>query len=263
MIDFHSHLMPAVDDGAATLDESRQALARMRDAGVTALVTTPHFHASATEHPGRLAQGMEALDRGWRELSELAAAEFPALRVERGVELMLDSPRPVLDDPRLRLAGTRFVLVEFPFQGVPPGAARVLFDLKVAGWLPIVAHPERYPQVGQDLAGPEEWRRVGAALQVNWGSLAGRYGPGPQRIAWALLNRGWADYLSSDYHARGRLGVGSAREMLLARGGQEQLRMLSEENPARMLAGEPPLEVPSLPDRPGFWRRLMGRGPGG
>ena len=260
MIDLHSHLVPGVDDGAATLDESRAALARMRDDGVRGLVTTPHLNASITEHPERLATLLGRLDRGWEELQALARDEFPGVRVERGVELMLDSPRPVLDDPRLRLAGTRFVLVEFPFQGIPPGAARVLFDMKVAGWMPVLAHPERYAQVGPDLAGPEEWRRVGALLQVNWGSLAGRYGKGPQDLAWALLERGWVDYLSSDHHARGRLGVRTGREMLLARGGEAQLRLLSEENPARLLNGEAPLPVPPLAPRPSLWRRLTGRG---
>lgn len=262
MIDFHSHLMPAVDDGAASLDESREALARMREAGVTALVTTPHFQASRTDDPARLAKGLEELDRGWEQLRALAAEEFPDLRVERGVELMLDSPRPVLDDERLRLAGTKFVLVEFPFQGVPPGAGRALFDLKVAGWPPVLAHPERYTQPGPGgLAGPDEWRRVGAALQVNWGSLAGRYGKGPHDLAWALLERGWADYLSSDYHARGRLGVETARGLILARGGEHQLELLTEQNPARLLRGEPPLPVPPLaPRRRSVWGRLFGRG---
>lgn len=260
MIDLHSHLVPGVDDGAATLDESRAALQRMRHEGVRALVTTPHLGASATEHPERLATLLGRLDRGWEELSALARDEFPEMRVERGVELMLDSPRPVLDDPRLRLAGTRFVLVEFPFQGVPPGAERVLFELRLAGWMPVVAHPERYPDLGPDMAAAGGWRRVGAALQVNWGSLAGKYGPGPQATAWALLERGWADYLSSDHHARGRLGVATAREMLLGRGGEEQLRLLSDENPARLLDGQAPLAVPPLPPRTSFWKRLTGRG---
>ncbi len=259
MIDLHSHLVPGVDDGAADLDEARAALQRMRESGVTALVTTPHLNASATENPERLAALLDKLDQGWEPLQALVRDEFPGLRVERGVELMLDSPRPVLDDPRVRLAGTRFVLVEFNFQGVPPGAARVLYDMKMAGFHPVVAHPERYQHGGDPFAGPEEWRRVGAFLQVNWGSLAGRYGRGPQDVAWGLLERGWVDFLSSDHHARGRVGARSAAELLVARGGEEQLQLLSEENPARLLEGQPPLPVPPLLPPTSFLRRLLGR----
>ncbi|HEU0012087.1 MAG TPA: CpsB/CapC family capsule biosynthesis tyrosine phosphatase [Longimicrobium sp.] len=249
MIDLHSHLVPGVDDGAADLAEARAALERLRANGVTALVTTPHLDASTSANPQRLAAALAAFDPAFAALREMAAAEFPGLRVERGVELMLDVPRPVVDDPRLRLAGTRFLLVEFPFLAVPPNGAKVLFELRAAGWEPVLAHPERYAGVDVDLAGPEEWRRVGARLQVNWASLLGRYGPISQRVAWALLERGWADYLSSDHHARGRLGIAEVRRLLEERGGQEQLRLLSEENPARLLDGESPRPVPPLPPR--------------
>ena len=261
MIDLHSHLVPGVDDGAADLAESRAALSAMRDQGVTALVVTPHLDGSVTQRPERLAAELERLDQGWEQLRSLAAAEFTELRLERGVELLLDTPTPVLDDPRLRLAGTRAVLVEFSLAGgVPPAAGRVLFDLRMGGWQPVLAHPERYPTTsGSGLEAPEEWRRMGALLQVNWGSLAGRYGEGPQRIAWGLLERGWASLVSGDYHARGPFRAAEAREQLLARGGQEQLELLSVENPGRVLRGQSPLPVPPLPARASLWRRLLGR----
>jgi protein-tyrosine phosphatase len=259
MIDLHSHLIPGVDDGAADLDEARAALLRLRESGVHTAVTTPHFNASATENPDRMAAALERIDRGWEQLQALARDEFSDLRVERGVEMMLDSPRPVLEDPRVRLAGTKFVLVEFNFQGVPPGAPRVLYEMKMAGFHPVVAHPERYQHGGDPFAGPEEWRRVGALLQVNWGSLAGRYGRGPQEVAWGLLERGWADFASSDHHARGRLGARSAAELIVGRGGEEQLQLLSETNPARLLDGQAPLPVPPLPPGVSFLRRLLGR----
>jgi len=261
MIDLHSHLVPAVDDGAADLDAARAALQRMRESGVHALVTTPHFNASATQKPERAAAALNAMDPGWERLRVLAETEFPEVRVERGVELMLDAPGAVLDDPRLRLAGTRFALVEFPFHGPPPGSSRALFDLGVRGWKPVLAHPERYPAQGAPpLEGAREWRRMGALLQVNWGSLMGRYGAEARDTAWLLLKQGWVSYLSSDHHARGKLGVNSARQALLERGGEEQLRLLSEENPARLLRGEAPLEVPPLERPRTFWDRILRRG---
>ncbi|MDB4948738.1 MAG: hypothetical protein JWM27_1387 [Gemmatimonadetes bacterium] len=259
MIDFHSHLVPGVDDGAADLDQSREALAAMRAQGVTALVTTPHVRGSQTERPDELGAFLAQVDAGFEALRGMAADEFPGLRVERGHEVMLDTPRPDLSDPRLRLAGTSFVLVEFPFMAVPPHASQVIFDLKMQGWQPVIAHPERYSNVDPTLAEAAEWRRVGAYLQVNGGSLLGRYGKGAGEVAWDLLRSGMVDYLSSDYHARGSLWIAEAVAALVAEGGAEQARLLTEVNPARMLDGQPPEPVPALQRPPSFWRRLLRR----
>lgn len=259
MIDFHSHLIPGVDDGASDDTQTRAALALMRDEGVRALVTTPHLDGSLTARPEALAERLAELDAGWARLRTLAAAEFPELRVERGVEVMLDTPEPDLSDPRVRIAATSFVLVEFPYMSVPPNSAQTLFQLKLRGWIPVIAHPERYSGVDEGLAVMEEWRRVGGLFQVNGASLLGRYGGKAQTTAWRLLKRGWVDYLSSDYHARGRLAVREARAKLEEKGGADQATLLMETNPARLLAGEAPDPVPPLvaPRKP-LWRRIFG-----
>lgn len=259
MIDFHSHLIPGVDDGANDELQAREALARMRDEGVSALITTPHLNGSLTARPAALAERLAELDAGWDRLRAIATAEFPELRVERGVEVMLDTPEIDLSDPRLRLAGTPYVLVEFPYMNVPPNSAQTLFELKLKGWIPVVAHPERYSGVDEGLAVMDEWRRVGGLFQVNGASLIGRYGGNAQTTAWRLLKRGWVDYLSSDYHARGRVAVREARARLEEKGGAAQATLLMETNPARLLAGEAPEPVPPLlaPRKP-LWRRLFG-----
>ena len=203
MIDFHNHVIPGVDDGAADLDQSREALAAMRAQGITTVVATPHVKGSLTEDEGAADAFLTQVDGAFAQLKEMAAREFPDLRLERGHEVMLDTPHARLGDARLRLAGTRFVLVEFPFMMVPPNAPQAVFDLKMQGFHPIIAHPERYGNVDPSLDQAEEWRRVGALLQVNAGSLLGRYGKQVQELARGLLRRGMVDYLSSDFHARG------------------------------------------------------------
>lgn len=260
MIDFHNHLLPGVDDGAATLEETRASLAAFREQGVTTVVTTPHLRGSATDRPEEISRLLAGIDAAWDGVASLAAAEFPELRLARGCEVMLDTPAPDLSDPRIRLAGTRFVLVEFPFMAVPPNVGATLFELKMAGWTPVVAHPERYENLDADLRAPQEWRRMGAHLQVNGGSLLGKYGSTAERTAWALLRRGYVDYLGSDYHARGTLHVAAAFAALAAAGGEEQAELLFRVNPGRLLDGEAPLPVPPL--RAGgaapFWKRIFG-----
>lgn len=257
MIDFHNHLLPGVDDGAADLGQTRTALEAYRAQGATAVIATPHFQASLLQRPERAHAALAAIDAAWEAARELAAAEFPGVRLERGVELMLDTPEPELDDPRLRLAGTRFALVEFPFMTVPPHASNVLFELQMRGWTPVLAHPERY--LGGEPGAVDEWKRVGALLQVNAGSLLGKYGPGPRAEGWRLVERGAVDYLGSDFHARGTLHLAGGRAALEAAGGAEQALLLLETNPGRLLEGLPPIPVPPLGPPRSLLGRLLGR----
>jgi protein-tyrosine phosphatase len=260
MIDFHNHLVPAVDDGAASLDDSRAALEAFQAQGVRTVVTTPHYSASTAADAKELEAFFARLDPAWESLKALAAAEFPEMRLERGVEVALDTPAPDLSDVRLRLAGTLFVLVEFPFMSVPPNATQAVFELKMRGWTPIIAHPERYSNLAEDLRAAEEWKRVGAHLQINCGSVLGRYGPQPERLAWGLLRRGLADYLGSDYHTRGAPHMAAARARLEGMGAGVQAALLLEENPARMLEGKAPRPVPPVAERRSVWKKLFGRG---
>lgn len=260
MIDFHSHLVPGVDDGASSLDEALAALAEMRAQGVHTVVTTPHLGASlAATDPAAHASYLAAVEEAYARLAEAAASAVPDLRLARGFEVMLDTPKPDFSDPRVRLAGTRSVLVEFPFMNVPPNVSNVLFEVRMDGWAAVIAHPERYANL-QSAAEAEGWRRSGARLQVNHGSLLGKYGPAARDHAVALLRAGLVDYLSSDYHARGACHAAAGRAEAARLLGEERAELLTETNPARLLAGQAPLEVPPVAQekRP-FWSRLLGR----
>lgn len=258
MIDFHSHLMPAVDDGAQSIDDARAALEKMREQGVKTVITTPHLQGTVTEDAAQLEAFFARVDPAWEELAELARAEFPDLDVRRGLEVMLDTPTPNLEDERIRLSGSPYVLVEFPYMRIPPNCTQVLFELKVKGWKPIIAHPERY-QNFSDVEDADEWRSVGALLQLNSGSFLGKYGKTAESLAWSLLENGWADFLSSDYHTRGRLHVAECRAMIEDAGGKEIVRLLTEINPQLMLNGEETEAVPPFQRKRSLFGRLLGR----
>src|SRR5207244_10198751 len=151
-------------------------LGAMHADGVSVVVSTPHVDGSLTARRDALAARLDVLDTGWQQLQQVAAG-FANIRVHRGAEIMLDTPEPDLSHPSLRLAGSRFVLVEFPYLTVPPRSAWALEQLVAAGWLPIVAHPERYMGSDPELDRIGEWQQTGALLQVNGASLPGRYGP--------------------------------------------------------------------------------------
>lgn len=260
MLDFHNHLMPGVDDGARDINESREGLAAMEAQGVRVVIATPHIGASLTHHPARLDEYLANLDVAYDALCNLATTEFPNLRVERGVELALDLPSPRLGDKRLHLAGSDFVLVEFPHMMIPPNSWIPIRDLRSLGVIPIIAHPERYGNMAGNLNLVETWRESGAFIQVNAGSLIGQYGSTPKRIVWQLLQEGLADYMCSDYHARGRLSIQAAGNALTEKGAAEIWRTLTVINPGKMLASEPPLPVAPVEDiQLGFWKKVFGR----
>jgi protein-tyrosine phosphatase len=257
MIDFHNHIIPGVDDGAANLEEACGALAAMWAQGVRTVVATPHLRGGMTRDARELEGFLNRVETAWTALVAEASDRLPELRLERGFEVMLDTPSPDLSNPSVRLAGTEFVLVEFPFMAVPPNGPSVLFDLRMQGWTPVVAHPERYSTF--DVAQVAEWRRMGALMQVNCGSLLGKYGSDPRARAWSLVRNGMVDFLSSDFHARGGLHVAACREALEAAGGDVQARLLLEENAARLLENLPPEPVPPLRRRSSILERIFRR----
>jgi protein-tyrosine phosphatase len=256
MIDLHNHLIPGVDDGASTLDESRAALRAFASQGIDTIVVTPHFNGSLTLKPTAAEARLAELDAGWAKLSAMAAAEFPNLTLGRGVEMLADTPTPDLSDGRLRLAGSDFALIEFPGMSIPPKSTEFVSRLVAGGWRVVIAHPERYYGMERGIERAGEWRRAGALLQINAGSIVGKYGPAPRIAAFELLARGWADYMGSDYHARGTLHTRAACELLKETNAEEQVVLLTELNPRRLLAGEAPWPVRPVIRKPGFFERI-------
>jgi protein-tyrosine phosphatase len=236
-VDLHSHVIPGVDDGARDLAESQAALRVLAEQGMATVVASPHVDGSLTLSPGRLAARLGEIDAGWAEL--YAAHGDAALKLRRGVELKLDVPEVDLTDARLRLGGGRAVLVEFPFLTVPPRSAAALSAIRQSGYVPVLAHPERYAGAAGEMRLARSWLEAGAVFQVNAGSLLGRYGADARRTALALLARGWVACMASDYHSRGAPLILEVRALLERWGCRAQLELLLAENPARLLRDEP------------------------
>ena len=258
LIDLHSHLVPGVDDGASDVAAVLAAVERMSRAGIRRMVTTPHIRAGLTLDPAALSYRLDEVERAWEEAADAVGADFPDVEYRLGHEVMLDVPDPDFSDPRIRMAGTDFVLVEWPRMHIPPATARVLEGIVAAGYRPIVAHPERYRDVGTQMGTVGAWKEAGAALQVNYGSLVGRYGSEARTNAFRILRRGWADYLSTDFHGQAsmRLYKDEAWSVLEELGARDALTTLCVTNPDRLLRNEAPLPVATLPEERGFWARI-------
>jgi protein-tyrosine phosphatase len=257
MTDLHSHLVPGVDDGARTLDDAMEGVQRMVDRGIANIVTTPHLLGSLTRDPHALAERLGRMDEAFVELAAAVAARHPGLRLERGHEVMLDVPDPELSDPRLRLAGTSFALVEWPRLQIPPETSSALRKIRDQGIDVVIAHAERYGGYDEPMTLAGRWKDEGAVLQVNYGALLGKYGPEARSRAVQLLERGWADCLATDFHGRPglRLFVEGAHRVFEELGAEEAWWLLTRTNPDRISRGERPLPVPVVKGE----RRLLSK----
>ena len=253
LADLHTHIIPCVDDGAPDLESSLETLQGLFDGGVTTVVGTPHLNASNPTGKRRT-----RADQEWPGLVESATERLPGLRLLRGYEIQLDTPALDLSDPELRLSGSRFVLVEFLAFTVPTRSAEVLGRIAQNGYVPIVAHPERYWGYDRNFAVVPEWRAAGALLQLNAGSLLGEYGDSIRMIAHRFLREGWVDVIASDNHARPSrsLSIRAAWDYLVRRGLETEAALLLSTNPLRILKDQKPFEVGPAEFRGGLLTRL-------
>ena len=256
MVDVHSHLVPGVDDGARDLGEAVRAVDTLAAEGIRHVLTTPHLDASTISRPELFERQQREVEEAWFRVVDACVDREPAMSFHLGREILLDTASPELADPRVRLNGGPYVLVEFPRLNLPAGSEDVLGHITALQYRPVVAHVERYLYQGDPVPLWDEWRHSGAALQVNAASYVGRYGAAARELAWRALELGWVDLAASDFHARGRPWITQAREELTAAGGGAQERLLFDQNPRHLLRGEPLEEVEPFELQRGAWHRM-------
>jgi protein-tyrosine phosphatase len=254
LIDIHCHVLPGVDDGADVPDTAVAMLARGADDGTSAAVLTPHLYPEDGAEKCQLHQETFETIIGGTEMELHLGAE---IRFRFG---MAD----LAAHPAARLAGGPYVLVDLPFGTWPLeiGLERGFFELRAAGYKPILAHPERHPQLFDkpDILG--RLRQQELHFQVNGGSFSGRFGRRARAAAEGLLDRGWVELVASDAHdlERRTFSLLEARQLICRRWGEAEARRLLEENPRRVLDGMPLSGAVRrrTTHRPGLWRRLVG-----
>jgi protein-tyrosine phosphatase len=243
MIDIHSHLLPAVDDGSPSIEVSVAVLTEFAEHGVDRVICTPHLKASRIDDIAHEAYAAR--------FAELVAAAPPRPALARGWEIMLDIPGADLRPRSLSLGGSSAALIEFPHTGVPQGATQELYRLRMSGIVPVLAHPERY--FGCTIEMVREWRQLGVVMQVD--GLALIAGGPMGRLARALLENGLADCLASDNHGDSR-SLAGARQWLIEMGAVEQAELLTSVNARRLLANESVIPVGPVRLHQSLMRRL-------
>ena len=235
-VDLHAHFLPALDDGAPDSDTALEMVSAVAALGFGTLHATPH------QRLGMFLPSPDQIDRVFAELRDQVKANAPQVTFRLGAEnfwdevllgRLRDGGLPTFD------RGPAF-LFEIDPSMMPPRLEQTLFEIRLSGRLPVMAHPERYRAIQNDLSRAEEIARS-AALLVDLGALDGAHGRPAMKAARRLLEEGLAHAAATDIHTpEDQRPIGAGMAWIRKRLGEPELDRLLGENPRRILAGELP-----------------------
>lgn len=239
MIDLHCHILPFVDDGAQNARMACEMARHSLHSGVDTIVATPHCNIEYMPDNYR-SRDYWAILGLFRTL--LRQHRIP-LTVLPGAELFAqrDNLQQILEERQaVTLNHSRYLLTEFSFRVSLEEINRKLYMIRRAGYIPVIAHPERYSEVQQNPACAVRWIREGYVLQVNKGSLLGRLGEGAHRTGLYLLRSGLAHVIASDAHHpyHRPTGFSSLLPQLRHYCPAEYIDLLLRVNPRRIISDE-------------------------
>lgn len=266
MYDIHSHIIYGIDDGAPDLETSKDLLQMAAATGTTDIVATPHV-IEAFKHPS-----WELIQTKVAELRTICQENNLKLNIFPGAEVMLslDILKVYEEAPHaFCINNTRYTLIELPMFEVPQYTEDCLFKLQLLGLTPVLAHPERYAQLFEiqgNLDRLLEWCHKGVLLQINGGSLLGKFGRHAQHNAELLLHNKLVGFIGSDAHRIKLRNTDLAQEYtrLVELCGQSYADAISVYNPKALLADEEinltlPKKIQQKPQpKKSFWSKLFG-----
>lgn len=200
--ELHSHLIPGIDDGVQTMEESIDVLRHLASLGYTKVITTPHIMGDFYKNsPENILPKLEELR------SELRSNHI-AIELQAAAEYMVDDAlQEKIDAGSLLTFGQNHVLIEMPFSAPSPNLKEILFALQINGYKPVLAHPERYLYYAARPSRYDELFASEVLLQVNIYSLIGYYSPQVQKAAEYLIEHKLVSMIGSDTHGMRHMPV--------------------------------------------------------
>ncbi len=193
MIDFHSHILPGIDDGSRNLEQSIAIVNEAKEAGFTKIISTSHY----------MENYYECNERDRRQLLKKVQENVQGIELILGNEIYItDNMIELLQNRQASsINGTKYVLFEFPLITTRPmNDKEVIYRLVENGYIPIIAHPERYPFIQENPDYLFELEEMGALFQSNYGSIIGMYGLKAKKTLKILLKNNLISFFGSDVH---------------------------------------------------------------
>jgi len=241
MVDLHCHILPDLDDGPATIDESLVMAESAIAEAITHVVATPHANSTFTFDYKRVRKLRDALERLVGDRLTLATGCDFHLNPENLAELKKEASPFCINQKD-------YLLVEFNEVSIPPAMDQTLHELQLAGLRPIVTHPERNAILRAQPERLAKWIRQGCFAQVTAGALTGFFGPSAQEDALRWIELGLIHFASSDAHSKDwrPLKLRAAADLVSKKFGEEISRALFVENPLAAFEGRPLPHVPEV-----------------
>lgn len=198
MIDFHNHILPCVDDGSQSIEISLNMLRHASNQGITDVVNTVHYQHPKVEGEdisfSRIKQISDELE------IELKKNNIP-IKIHLGAEVFfLPNLLKLKNDPLATFSNYKYMLIEFQAHQLPENHKQELYNLKLAGVTPIIAHPERYKFVQNDISLVSTWMDTGCLIMIDAGSPLGYFGQYCKSTSEKIIKNGWCHILGSDSH---------------------------------------------------------------
>ncbi len=236
MIDIHSHIIPNVDDGARSVEETFNILKEAQEAGFTDVILTSHFLLNYYE-----TNAQELIF--WKEkLQEVLKKQGTKINLHSGMEIYITNQMEELLENKkiLTLANSRYMLIELPLATNVKYFDYVVYYLEAKGIKPIIAHPERYKCVQKDPDIVEEYIEKGCLIQCNYGSIVNLYGREAEKTIKTILKRNQVHFLGSDVHRENGtyLIILDAIKKIRKIIGENKINELTTINPKKILQNE-------------------------
>ncbi len=195
-VDMHNHILPGIDDGAKTVEESLDMLYAFQEIGINQVITTPHVYKEL--YPNTTDTIREA---HLTLLESLAGMQDLNIKLDFAAEHMVDDHlEQLLQSAEFLPLGKAYILIEMPFLQASLNMPRIVELCKEQNVFPILAHPERYRYMHKNRGAYARYREMGLFFQVNLLSITGYYGKSIQQTAMELIQSGKVEFLGSDAH---------------------------------------------------------------
>ena len=205
-VDFHSHLLPGIDDGAKTIADSMSLVTALQEIGFAHFITTPHVMKNVWDNT------REGILGKLEETNSTFNEKGIHIQMRAGAEYLMDGNFiELFHHEKLLTVKDNYVLVEMSYINPPIQLYDIIFDLQVVGYKPILAHPERYLFFHSNFSEYEKLKNAGCTFQLNLLSAIGYYGTNVAEIAKKLLKKGMIDFAGSDTHHQHHVGGFSKR----------------------------------------------------
>ena len=194
-VDIHSHLIPGIDDGSQSMEESLELLRGMEALGYEKVITTPHIMVDTYRNTPK------SIKEGLKHLQDAANAEGIKVQIDAAAEYYLDEGfYDHLHRAEVMSVKGGYLLFETSYVSKPLQLEEMIFEIGAAGYTPLMAHPERYRYIKDPSKEYKRLKDLGVMFQVNLNSFGGHYGKGAKIFAELLNKKGMIDFLGSDVH---------------------------------------------------------------